>query len=468
MQSLLMTDVTLTCTDVFDHLKFRDKLEYIRLINRLGINRIELPPVRNGKADYLFIRSVATVLENTGLSMPVPLDLDGFDELIDAMHDIHHKTLCVIAPVSSVRMEYIGHKKPDSMKSAILQAVAACREKCDSVEFIAEDATRSDKVFLTSLLSDVISAGATEITLCDVSGQLLPVEFGHFLHDILEEVPTLRNIRLGIRCSNEMKLADACAVEAVQTGAGAVKVTSFGTGEIALENLMKIFAVRKESMNISCTFRMEESKRVLDSIRDLFIHPDKEPVLSARTSSEHETFLTGTETKDSLRSTVAMLGYDLSEQDYEKVWTAFSIAVSKKNEITSRELDAIIAAEAMQVEPACKIISYVINTGNIISAMAHMKLEYRGRILEGISVGDGAIDAAFLAIEKTIGRHFELDDFQIRAISEGREAMGESVVKLRNQGKLYSGRGISTDIVGSGVMAYVNALNKIVYEEEEA
>ena len=128
----------------------------------------------------------------------------------------------------------------------------------------------------------------------------------------------------------------------------------------------------------------------------------------------------------------------------------------------------MIAAEAMQVEPACKIISYVINTGNIISAMAHMKLEYRGRVLEGISVGDGAIDAAFLAIEKTVGRHFELDDFQIRAISEGREAMGESVVKLRSQGKLYSGRGISTDIVGSGVMAYVNALNKILFEEEEA
>ena len=88
--------------------------------------------------------------------------------------------------------------------------------------------------------------------------------------------------------------------------------------------------------------------------------------------------------------------------------------------------------------------------------------------LEGVSIGDGPIDAAFLAIESITGRHYELDDFQVRSVTEGREAMGETVVKLRSNGKLYSGRGTSTDIVGSSIRAYVNAINKIVYEEVEA
>ena len=126
---------------------------------------------------------------------------------------------------------------------------------------------------------------------------------------------------------------------------------------------------------------------------------------------------------------------------------------------------AIIASAALQVPPTYRLESYVINTGNTISASAQMKLTKNGQTLSGVSLGDGPVDAAFLAIESILGRHYELDDFQIQAVTEGREAMGESVVKLRSGGKLYSGRGISTDIIGASVHAYLNAINKIVYEE---
>ena len=122
----------------------------------------------------------------------------------------------------------------------------------------------------------------------------------------------------------------------------------------------------------------------------------------------------------------------------------------------------------MQVPPAYQVSSFVVNSGNDIGAMAHMKLAFHGRVLDGISSGDGIIDAAFLALEKATGRHFELDEFQIQAITEGREAAGEAIVKLRSMGKLYSGRGISTDIVGASIGAYLSALNKIAYEEGEA
>ena len=162
------------------------------------------------------------------------------------------------------------------------------------------------------------------------------------------------------------------------------------------------------------------------------------------------------------------LGYDLNSDDQQKVWKSFCQTAEKKETVTLKELEAIIAAEAMQVPPAYHDVRYVINTDNQIGAMARMKLMFHNQEIEGVASGDGAIDAAFNSVEQATGRHFELDDFQIRSVTEGREAMGETIVRLRFEGKLYSGRGISTDIVGAGIMAYINAVNKIVYEEEEA
>ena len=137
----------------------------------------------------------------------------------------------------------------------------------------------------------------------------------------------------------------------------------------------------------------------------------------------------------------------------------------KKSVVSAKEMDVIVASTAMQVPSTYRIESYVINSGNVITATANITLEKDGQKLRGVSVGDGPIDAAFLAIEQVIGHHYELDDFQIQAVTEGREAMGSALVKLRADGKLYSGNGISTDIIGAAIRAYISALNKIVYEE---
>jgi 2-isopropylmalate synthase len=163
-------------------------------------------------------------------------------------------------------------------------------------------------------------------------------------------------------------------------------------------------------------------------------------------------------------SAVLKLGYDLSETDSTKVYEEFLRAAAKKR-ITAKELEAIVATVALQVEPTYKLINYVVNSGNIITSTAQITLEKDGNALQGISTGDGPIDAAFHAVEQIIGCHYELDDFQIQSITEGKGAMGGALVKLRRDGKLYSGNGISTDIIGASIKAYINAVNKIVYEE---
>ena len=167
-----------------------------------------------------------------------------------------------------------------------------------------------------------------------------------------------------------------------------------------------------------------------------------------------------------MRAAAESIGYDLSDADLAGVYELFSSVASKKK-VGKRELEAIIASAAMQVPQTYALESYVINSGNIITSTANIVLKKGERTVSGVSVGDGPIDAAFRAIEQVIGHHYELDDFQIEAVTEGREAVGDALVKLRSQGKLYSGRGISTDIVGASIAAYVSALNKIVYEEHQ-
>ena len=161
---------------------------------------------------------------------------------------------------------------------------------------------------------------------------------------------------------------------------------------------------------------------------------------------------------------VRKLGYDLSDEDMERVYESVVSTASGKS-VGAVELEAIIAAVALQVPDTYRLLGFLVTNGSGISSTAYIKMEKNGEILEGVSSGHGPIDAAFLAVDKIIGIKYELDDFQIRSVTEGKEAMGAALVRLRQNGKLYSGNGISTDIIGSSIRAYVNALNKIAYEE---
>jgi len=135
--------------------------------------------------------------------------------------------------------------------------------------------------------------------------------------------------------------------------------------------------------------------------------------------------------------------------------------------VGAKELEAIVSGVAMQVPPTYTLVSYMVNSsgGNALAASAQIVLDKKGETMQGISMGDGPIDAAFVALEQIMGCHFELDDFQIQAVTEGKEAMGSALVKLRAEGKLYAGTGISTDIIGASIRAYLSAVNKIVFEQ---
>ena len=451
-------------------LSFKGKLEIAKLLDRLGVSVIELEGLGASRADALRIRSISSAVKDSVVAVPVELNAESVNAAWEALKEAKHPRLQVQAPVSTVQMEYLSGKKPAEMLSAIGETVAACAEKCRDVEFIAEDATRSSSDFLRSAIETAVNAGATTVTLCDAAGTMLPDEFAVFFKGLLNDIPALAKVTVGASCANNLSMADACSVAAVAAGAGEIKTAAAAADAASLENVAAILSAREERFNRKCPLHTVELRRIVHQI--VWMCQTKRsknsPFDNGVQDSAPEISLGVGDDAAAVLKSARELGYDLSREDAQAVWEAAQDVLRRKERVGARELDAIIASVALQVPPTYQVESYLINSGNNISALAHLKLSHHGRTDEGVSLGDGPIDASFLAIEQIIHRHYELDDFQIRAVTEGHEAMGETVVRLVSNGRLYSGRGISTDIVGSSIQAYVNALNKIAYEEGEA
>ena len=460
----------LQAAERFD-LSFREKIELCRLIDKLNVSSIDLCHIRQKKIDSLLVKSICSAVKNARVAIPVDvMDSESVRIAWEALKEARKPRLQVDVPVSSVQMEYLLHIKADTLVTRVQDIVGECRRYTEDVEFIARDATRSDLPFLVKVISAAIEAGVSTVTLCDTAGTMMPEEISSWLIQLKQELPEMEKVTIGFFCSGELNMADASAVSAIRSGVREIKATACCGTAISLSNIIRILNVKGGSLGVYTSVGAEQIRRITDQVGMICNSSGRKRFAADQDeeSENNDIVLSVHDTIETVIHAAEKLGYDLNAEDQQKVWKCFCQTAEKKEQITLRELDAIIAAEAMQVPPAYHDIRYVINTGNQIGAMGHMKLKFHDQEIEGISSGDGAIDAAFNSIEQATGRHFELDDFQIRSVTEGREAMGETVVRLRWEGKLYSGRGISTDIVGAGIMAYLNAVNKIVYEEEEA
>ena len=469
MNQIRISDMTMKQTAEGFALSFKEKIELSKLLDKLGTDLIELEGIQNSRIDTLRIKSIAAAVKDSAVAVPVQLSEESIQQTWNALQQAKHPRLQVCAPVSPVQMEYLFHKKPEAMLSAIGNAISACRQLCGDVEFVADDATRSEADFLKQALQTAMDAGATTVTVCDTAGTMLPAEFAQFIQRLYQDLPALRNVTLGVSCVNTLSLADACVIASVAEGAGEIKAAAYPLGNASLANVAKLLAAKGETIGASCGIRVTQLSRTIGQITWMCQSgKNKNTPFGTGLPEDNGIFLTAHDDMAAVSKAVEKLGYDLSEEDIAKVYDAFLQIAQKKDQVSSKELDAIVASAAMQVPPTYTLDTYVVTSGNTISATAHIKLQKNGQPVEGVYMGDGPIDAAFLAIEKITGCHYELDDFQLQAVTEGREAMGQTVVKLRSGGKVYSGRGISTDIIGAGIHAYLSALNKIVYEEEEA
>ena len=469
MRTIKLIDMTLRETGAIrdNTLSFKEKLEIARILDRLKADVIELPPLSGSKADQLSNKTIASTVK-TGLSAAVDIASGNVGETWESIKNAAHPQLNLEAPVSTVQMEYVCHKKAPAMLELIRSQVEACRYYCENVEFTALDASRAERDFLYKAVETAIEAGAGMITVCDSAGILLPDELTDLIENLRANVSALSKVQLFVNVRNTMHMATACATYALRAGADGVKCTTLPAGYATTERMIHFIQTKGVAFGITTNVRTTEISRAVSQLEWILSPREKSTSAFEGMAAAAETTgicLDINDDIDEVIKVVRQLGYELSDEDNSKVYEAFRRVAAKKQFVGTKELDAIVASTALQVPSTYQIVNYVINCGNIITATANILLTKDGQQLRGIGVGDGPIDAAFLAIEQIIGHHYELDDFQIQTVSEGRDAMGSAVVKLRADGKVYSGSGISTDIIGASIRAYISALNKIVYEE---
>lgn len=458
MRNIAVSDITLKSAGA-QALTFREKASLAKSLDGLGVDKIELPKPCGAKEEAVVDSTISASVANAAVAIAVGMSEESLEAAWSCVKNAAKPCLQVEIPTSTVGMEYIWHMKAPKMLSAAEKMIKSAKEKCECVELVALDASRAERDFLVALCKMANDNGACSVTLCDDAGIYLPEDFAKMVKDIKAEC----DIKISVMPSDDIGMACACAVAAVNAGAEGVKTAVTGS-RLALDDFAQIIKIKGDAMDVCTGLDLTRCHHAVGELESIFDNAKSETA-SVEMLIANEISLSASSTYPEVCEAIDTLGYDLTDEDKGRVYEEFQLLARKRNEIGTKEFEALIASSAMQVPSTYHLDSYVSNSGNIIPAMSNITLIKNGEKLSGVATGDGPIDAAFKAIEQIIGHHYELDDFKITAVTQGKEAVGEAIVKLRADGKLYSGNGISTDIIGASIRAYINALNKIVYAE---
>ena len=461
MKKANITDITLKtlAQDREVSLLFREKTAIAVCADSLGVNAVELAPIKNLREDTIIYKTIAQNVQNSTLAIPVGFSVEEVAQAWECVKDAKQPRLQIEVPTSTVQMEYTYHVKAEKMTAKIGELVAEAKKYCADVEFAAQDATRAEEAFLIQAAKTAEENGATIITLCDTAGVALPQEIA----ELVAKVKAAVSIPVYVQVSDHINMAVACAVAAVAAGADGLKCAMAGSEALAMGEICDAVSARGAAMGITVDLK---NTKIHASIDDLLANINHAAYESAGVAEEKASILLDSDsTITQVAQAAQVLGYDISDEDLGRVCKALIQVCEKKGSVGAKEFESLIASFAMQAPSTYHVENYTTSCGNLTSSMSQVTLRCGDEILHGVSTGDGPIDSVFRAIEQCIGHHYELDDFQIQAVTEGKEALGSALVRLRNNGKLYAGNGSSTDIVAASIRAYINALNKIVYEE---
>jgi len=461
MKKINVSDVTLKrlSEDRAVSLLFREKSAIAGCADRLGADVIELPPVKNPREDAIIYKTVAKNVAHAALAIPVGFDAEGVSFAWECVKEAKHPRLQVELPVSTIQMEYTYHVKQSKMLEVIGALVKEAKSLCDDVEFCALDATRADADFLIAAVKTAEENGASSVSVYDNAGASVPEEIGALTAAVKGAV----NIPVCVGVSDRIGMAVASAFAAVEAGADGLKCAMVGKDALLTGALSDAVNACGDRLGASVSLNSTKIHASIDDMLAGIRHEDAVP--EKEISEKKKLLLDSDATPAQVANAAALMGYELSDADVGNVYKALGQVLAKKGAIGAKELEALIASYAMQAPSTYHFESYTTTSSNLSSAVSQITLTRNGETVCGVSAGDGPIDSAFRAIEQCIGHHYELDDYQVQSVTEGKEALGSALVRLRNGGKLYSGNGTSTDIIAASIRAYINALNKIVFEE---
>ncbi len=461
MKKINVTDITLKklSEEREVSLLFREKSAIASCADAIGVDAIELPPVKSVREDTIIYKTIAQNVQKAVLAIPVGFNVEDVDIAWECVKGAKSPRLQVELPVSTIQMEYTYHVKQAKMLEKIAELIKASKAVCADVEFSALDATRADEDFLISAVKEAEANGASLVTICDDAGVSTPEDIAV----LVEKVKKALSVPVYVQVSDRINMAVASAFFAIKNGADGIKCAMVGkdillTGEIS-------DAMNACASQIDAEIKLNSTK-IHASIDDMSASIHHKAYENDREVSEKKKILLDSDSNlAQVAQAAAVLGYELSDSDVGNVYKALKRVCEKKGSVGAKEFEALIASSAMQAPSTYHFETYTTTSSNVFNSMSQITLKYKDEIICGVSNGDGPIDSAFRAIEQCIGHHYELDDYQVQSVTEGKEALGSALVRLRNNGKLYSGNGTSTDIVAASIRAYINALNKIVSEE---
>ncbi len=480
-------------------MNLKEKVQMAKQLENLKVDVIEAGFAAASEGDLKAIKEIAKSVKNSTVASLARAKKEDIDKAWEGVSEAEKPRIHTFIATSPIHMTYKLKMTEEEVLNQAVEMVSYAKSYCEDIEFSAEDATRSSADFLAKLFKEVIRAGATTINIPDTVGYTTPNEFYSFITEIKSKCPDLENVDISVHCHDDLGLGVANSIAAIEAGATQIECTINGIGEragnAALEEVVMALETRKDvyktSTNIETT-QLYRSSQLLTRITGVKVQPNKAIVGAnafAHESGIHQHgVLSNKETyeimtpesiglnknklvlgkhsgRHAFKDKLESMGYKLNSEEINSAFIRFKEIADKKKEVFDRDIDAIISRQSTGVEEKYKLIRFVINSGNSITSTAAVIMEKEGEKIEVVDTGDGPIDAAFNAIEKIAGTKLKLDDYSLSSVTEGKDALGDAVVKLRENGKIFVGRGLSTDVVESSVKAYINALNKMHSEE---
>lgn len=477
-------------------MNLEEKLEVARQLEQLKVDVIEAGFAISSPGDFHSVKTIADHIKDcTVASLARALEKD-IDAAYEAIKGAAAPRIHTFLATSPVHMRYKLKMTPDQVLQRVDHAVRYAKRLCADVEFSAEDAMRSEKEFLAKVVQTAIAAGATTVNIPDTVGYAIPEEVYDMITYLRQTVPEIDRVTLAVHCHNDLGMAVANSIAAVRAGVGQIECTVNGLGEragnAALEEVVMAIKTRREMLGchtrIDTTQISRTSKLVYSIIGQMpainkpivganaFAHESgihQHGVLAERSTYEimspedvgikkNKLVLGKHSGKHAILDRLKELGYSLEPGEFDRFYEKFKSLCDKKKIITDSDLEALVYSRE-RIDSHYRLEFFDVHTLKNASSTCVIRLRKQEEVYEEVSLGDGPINAAYNAIDKITGNLCEeLIHYNIHSVSDGNDALGEVTVRMRSGDHVVTGRGLSTNIIESSILAYLNGINKLL------
>jgi len=477
-------------------MNIEEKLRIAHQLEKLNVDVIEAGFPIASDGDFEAVKRVAQAIKGpqiAGLCRANDKDIDRAWEALKYAGD--RGRIHTFIATSDIHMERKLQMTPEQVLETSVKAVKRAAGYTKNVEFSCEDAVRTRLPFLAQVVEAVIDAGATTVNIPDTVGYTIPFEYFNIIKYLKDNVPNIDKAIISVHCHNDLGLAVANSLSAVQAGAGQVECTINGIGERAgncsLEEVVMALRTRHDILPYTTNVVTEHiypASKLLSSITGIVVQPNKAIVGANAFAHEagihqhgvlmdKETYEIMTPESIGLNKNKLVLGkhsgrhafvarlqelgYELSKEDIEKAFVRFKALADAKKEIFDEDLDAIVADQIIRVDEKFKLMQMNVSSGSFAAPTATVEMEVEGEVKKIASMGDGPVDATFKAIKQLTGSESHLLSFTVGAITGGTDAQGECTVRLQEGEREVIGQGAHNDIIVASAKAYINAINKM-------